>query len=162
MSAAGVSGICRCSLLPLVSWMDHELLGCVDRHLWHMQVFFAATGVSDGDLLRGVRYFSGGASTNSIVMRASSGTGECSLPTPTISKHRPLPLAWPMPLLTCMLIHSRLVNVCTGVYLQCVLITPRLAQGKDLYDYELEDSLGLHLRVQCGSLRRHISGPSPQ
>ncbi|KAK9903928.1 hypothetical protein WJX75_000717 [Coccomyxa subellipsoidea] len=38
------------------------------------QVFFAATGVSDGDLLRGVRYFSGGASTNSIVMRASSGT----------------------------------------------------------------------------------------
>ena len=45
----------------------------------HLQVFFAATGVSDGDLLRGVRYFSGGASTNSIVMRASSGTGECSL-----------------------------------------------------------------------------------
>ena len=39
------------------------------------QVFFAATGVSDGDLLKGVRYFSGGASTNSIVMRASSGTG---------------------------------------------------------------------------------------
>ncbi len=38
-------------------------------------MFFAATGVSDGDLLRGVRYFSGGASTNSIVMRASSGTG---------------------------------------------------------------------------------------
>ncbi|BDA45813.1 Fructose-1,6-bisphosphatase class 2 [Coccomyxa sp. Obi] len=38
------------------------------------QVFFAATGVSDGDLLRGVRYYSGGASTNSIVMRASSGT----------------------------------------------------------------------------------------
>ena len=40
-------------------------------------MFFAATGVSDGDLLRGVRYFSGGASTNSIVMRASSGTGKC-------------------------------------------------------------------------------------
>lgn len=39
------------------------------------QVFFAATGVSDGDLLQGVRYYSGGASTNSIVMRASSGTG---------------------------------------------------------------------------------------
>jgi len=38
------------------------------------QVFFAATGVSDGDLLKGVRYFSGGASTNSIVMRSSSGT----------------------------------------------------------------------------------------
>jgi hypothetical protein len=39
-------------------------------------VFFAATGVSDGDMLRGVRYFSGGASTNSIVMRCKSGTGE--------------------------------------------------------------------------------------
>ena len=39
------------------------------------QVFFAATGVSDGDLLRGVRYFSGGASSNSIVMRTGSGTG---------------------------------------------------------------------------------------
>ena len=39
------------------------------------QVFFAATGVSDGDLLKGVRYYSGGAQTNSIVMRASSGTG---------------------------------------------------------------------------------------
>ncbi|KAK9856446.1 hypothetical protein WJX84_000221 [Apatococcus fuscideae] len=38
------------------------------------QVFFAATGVSDGDLLRGVRYYAGGASTHSIVMRSSSGT----------------------------------------------------------------------------------------
>lgn len=38
------------------------------------KVFFAATGVSDGELLRGVRYFAGGASTNSMVMRAESGT----------------------------------------------------------------------------------------
>lgn len=38
------------------------------------QVFFAATGVSDGDLLKGVRYVSGGATTNSIVMRYQSGT----------------------------------------------------------------------------------------
>ncbi|MEW5308086.1 MAG: hypothetical protein WDW38_000072 [Sanguina aurantia] len=37
-------------------------------------VFFAATGVSDGDLLKGVRYYSGGASTNSLVMRCKSGT----------------------------------------------------------------------------------------
>jgi fructose-1,6-bisphosphatase II len=37
-------------------------------------IFFAATGVTDGDLLKGVRYFSGGASTNSIVMRGKSGT----------------------------------------------------------------------------------------
>lgn len=40
-----------------------------------MQIFFAATGVSDGDLLRGVRYFAGGATTNSMVMRHQSGTG---------------------------------------------------------------------------------------
>lgn len=37
-------------------------------------VFFAATGVSTGDLLRGVRYFSGGAQTQSIAMRGRSGT----------------------------------------------------------------------------------------
>lgn len=36
--------------------------------------FFAATGVSDGDLLRGVRFFSGGAQTNSVVMRGKSQT----------------------------------------------------------------------------------------
>ncbi|BCR04194.1 fructose-bisphosphatase class II [Desulfuromonas versatilis] len=37
-------------------------------------VFFAATGVTNGDLLRGVRYFSGGADTHSIVMRSKSRT----------------------------------------------------------------------------------------
>jgi fructose-1,6-bisphosphatase II len=37
-------------------------------------VFFAATGVSSGNLLRGVRYFSGGAQTQSIAMRGRSGT----------------------------------------------------------------------------------------
>jgi len=37
-------------------------------------VFFAATGVSSGNLLKGVRYFSGGAYTQSIAMRGRSGT----------------------------------------------------------------------------------------
>jgi fructose-1,6-bisphosphatase II len=37
-------------------------------------VFFTATGVTDGDLLRGVRYTGGGAHTQSIVMRSKSGT----------------------------------------------------------------------------------------
>ena len=37
-------------------------------------VFFAATGVTNGDLLRGVRYFGGGAETHSIVMRSKSRT----------------------------------------------------------------------------------------
>lgn len=38
------------------------------------EVVFAATGVTNGDLLRGVRYFSGGAETHSIVMRSKSRT----------------------------------------------------------------------------------------
>jgi len=37
-------------------------------------VFFAATGVTDGDLLQGVRYARRGATTQSIVMRSRSGT----------------------------------------------------------------------------------------
>ena len=37
-------------------------------------VYFAATGVTDGELLRGVRYRAGGAQTQSIVMRGKSGT----------------------------------------------------------------------------------------
>jgi fructose-1,6-bisphosphatase II len=37
-------------------------------------VMFAATGVTDGDLLKGVRYFQGGGITHSIVMRSASRT----------------------------------------------------------------------------------------
>jgi fructose-1,6-bisphosphatase II len=37
-------------------------------------IFFCATGVTSGDLLRGVRYRSGEAYTQSIVMRSKSGT----------------------------------------------------------------------------------------
>ena len=37
-------------------------------------VFFCATGVTDGDLLKGVHYYSGGCTTQSIVMRSKSGT----------------------------------------------------------------------------------------
>ncbi len=36
--------------------------------------FFAATGITDGDLLAGVRYRAGGATTHTLVMRARSGT----------------------------------------------------------------------------------------
>ncbi|MBV9513966.1 MAG: class II fructose-bisphosphatase [Mycobacteriaceae bacterium] len=37
-------------------------------------VFFCATGVTNGDLLQGVQYYSGGCTTQSIVMRSKSGT----------------------------------------------------------------------------------------
>ncbi len=36
--------------------------------------FFAATGITDGELLKGVRYRSGGAATHTLVTRARSGT----------------------------------------------------------------------------------------
>jgi fructose-1,6-bisphosphatase II len=37
-------------------------------------VFFVATGITDGELMKGVRYRAGGASTHSLVMRSRSGT----------------------------------------------------------------------------------------
>jgi fructose-1,6-bisphosphatase II len=36
--------------------------------------FFTATGITDGELLAGVRYRAGGATSHSLVMRARSGT----------------------------------------------------------------------------------------
>ena len=37
-------------------------------------MFFVATGITDGELLEGVRYRAGGATTHSLVMRSKSGT----------------------------------------------------------------------------------------
>jgi fructose-1,6-bisphosphatase II len=37
-------------------------------------VFFVATGITDGELVHGVRYKAGGATTHSLVMRSKSGT----------------------------------------------------------------------------------------
>ena len=37
-------------------------------------VMFCATGVTDGSMLRGVKFFGGGARTHSIVMRSETGT----------------------------------------------------------------------------------------
>ncbi|HEY2443684.1 MAG TPA: class II fructose-bisphosphatase [Streptosporangiaceae bacterium] len=37
-------------------------------------VFFAATGITDGELMAGIRYRGGGATTHSLVMRSRSGT----------------------------------------------------------------------------------------
>ena len=52
----------------------------LDRVLTHDDLvqgdncFFAATGLSDGQLLRGVRFDARGARTQSLVMRSRSGT----------------------------------------------------------------------------------------
>ena len=37
-------------------------------------IFFCATGITDGELLRGVRYYADSVHTESIVMRSKSGT----------------------------------------------------------------------------------------
>ncbi|NLU82806.1 class II fructose-bisphosphatase [Rhodococcus sp. HNM0569] len=53
---------------------DLDRVLCTDDLVSGENVFFCATGVTDGDLLRGVRYYGGGASTQSLVMRSKSGT----------------------------------------------------------------------------------------
>jgi fructose-1,6-bisphosphatase II len=37
-------------------------------------VFFAATGITDGELLDGVKYYGNGARTDSLVVRGLTGT----------------------------------------------------------------------------------------
>ena len=44
------------------------------NELAHGEVMFAATGVTDGSMLQGVRRWSSGASTQSIIMRSKTGT----------------------------------------------------------------------------------------
>jgi fructose-1,6-bisphosphatase II len=50
-----------------------QVLACEDL-CKGSDVFFSATGVTDGDVLQGVRYRGAGASTESLVMRSRSGT----------------------------------------------------------------------------------------
>ena len=50
-----------------------EVLG-IDDLVASDNVFFAATGITDGELVKGVHFFSDGASTSSIVMRSRTGT----------------------------------------------------------------------------------------
>ena len=53
-------------------------------------VFFAATGITDGELLQGVRYFGDGASTDSLVVRGLTGTVRQITATHRIDKLRQL------------------------------------------------------------------------
>lgn len=50
-----------------------RILGCDDL-VSGDNVFFAATGITDGELVQGVHFFGDGATTQSIVMRSRSGT----------------------------------------------------------------------------------------
>jgi fructose-1,6-bisphosphatase II len=58
----------------LAAGHDFERVLMTDDLVTGDNAFFVATGVTSGDLLRGVRYRSGGAYTQSIVMRSKSGT----------------------------------------------------------------------------------------
>jgi fructose-1,6-bisphosphatase II len=46
----------------------------IDELVQGNDVLFAITGITDGELLEGVKYVHGGASTHSMVMRSASGT----------------------------------------------------------------------------------------
>src|SRR5512139_460381 len=53
---------------------DFEKILAMDDLVSSEDVFFAATGITDGELLKGVRYFGDGASTDSLVVRGLTGT----------------------------------------------------------------------------------------
>lgn len=54
--------------------VDVERIFAINDLVGGDDVFFAATGITDGELLDGVHYFNDGASTHSLVMRAVTGT----------------------------------------------------------------------------------------
>ena len=53
---------------------DLDRVLCTDDLVSGQNIFFCATGITDGELLRGVRYHADSVSTQSIVMRSKSGT----------------------------------------------------------------------------------------
>jgi fructose-1,6-bisphosphatase II len=53
---------------------DFDKVLTIDDLVSSEDVFFAATGITNGDLLRGVSYFGNGAKTDSLVMRGLTGT----------------------------------------------------------------------------------------
>lgn len=53
---------------------DFEKVITMDDLVSSDDVFFAATGITDGELLDGIRYHSNGATTESIVVRGATGT----------------------------------------------------------------------------------------
>ena len=54
--------------------LDPEHVLTTDTLVTGDDCFFVATGITDGELLRGVRYRGNGVTTQSLVMRSRSGT----------------------------------------------------------------------------------------
>jgi fructose-1,6-bisphosphatase II len=60
--------------VAVASGVDPDRVLTIDDLVMGDNVFFSASGVTDGELLQGVRYFGGGARTHTLVMRSKSGT----------------------------------------------------------------------------------------
>jgi fructose-1,6-bisphosphatase II len=60
--------------IALEQEIDTERVLGLDDLVASDNVFFAATGITDGELVQGVHYFGDGATTESLVMRSRSGT----------------------------------------------------------------------------------------
>jgi fructose-1,6-bisphosphatase II len=78
-----MGGEMQCKLWPrnehereaaIAAGLDLGQVLTIDDLIKNDNVFFAATGVTTGAMLNGVRYFGGGAITHSMVMRSRSGT----------------------------------------------------------------------------------------
>jgi len=78
-----IGGTIQCKVWPrdekereaaVAAGVDLDKVYNIDDLINSEDVFFAATGISSGELLTGVRYFSGGAKTQSLAMRSRSGT----------------------------------------------------------------------------------------
>ena len=66
-------------MMPIASWpwergLDLTRVLSIDDMVSGDDVYFAASGITSGDFLRGVEYRAGGASSESLVMRSRSGT----------------------------------------------------------------------------------------
>ncbi|MDX1378965.1 MAG: class II fructose-bisphosphatase [Anaerolineales bacterium] len=69
---------------------DFDKILTMDDLVSSEDVFFTATGITDGELLKGVRYFGNGASTDSLVVRGLTGTVRQIRATHQINKLRQL------------------------------------------------------------------------
>ena len=78
-----IGGAMQCRLWPrddndrklaVERGLDVTRVLAIDDLVSSDDVFFAASGITTGDLLKGVEYVAGGATSESLVMRARSGT----------------------------------------------------------------------------------------
>ena len=69
---------------------DFDKILTMDDLVSSEDVFFTATGITDGELLKGVRYYGSGASTDSLVVRGLTGTVRRITATHQIDKLRQL------------------------------------------------------------------------